>query len=154
MVEEEIKNILKDTASGLEISGVEQIPELDQHECREEHSQLITGEMRLCVGRERSAEKLSDDIPMEKVSYGTDVHSPEKLPKKSQKGEEEYSRKDYALSHPTVDDVALLASWLIVHHLAVRRDRRQGHRRECVHNKVNPKHLRDGQRGVQSDERS
>ena len=43
MVEEEIKNILQGAAASLEVSGVEQIPELEQHESREEHAQLIAG---------------------------------------------------------------------------------------------------------------
>lgn len=50
MVEEEIKNILKDTAVSLEVSGVEQVPELKQHKCREEHTQFIAGKMCLGVG--------------------------------------------------------------------------------------------------------
>ena len=76
--------------------------------------------MCLCVGRERSAEELSDNIPVKQVGNRADVHMPEKLPEKSQIDKEEYSRKGYPLPHPSVDDVALLVAWLVFHNPAVR----------------------------------
>ena len=50
--------------------------------------------------------------------------------------------------------MALRVTRFLVEHLRISRQRRQCHSRKGIHYKVDPKHLRHGQRRVKADERS
>ena len=107
-------------ASGFESFGVEQVPELQEDEGREEYRELAHGGLARRV--EPPAEHSEQDDHEDRAAGGDRAH------------------------HRPRDDARIAPAGAFAHHFVLRRQRCHGHGRQRVHDDVDPQDLRHRER--------
>ena len=128
-----------------ERAGIEHVPELEQHEDREEYALLVC--------REFDAHFAVSGCPGE-VGERRDVGLLHHDEQPDEQGGEEHAHADYAAPHGRADDEVFTPARLVAHDVHRGRQRGQRHGSKGVHDQVYPQHLRHSERRLSSHERA
>ena len=137
--------------SAFEGFGIEQVPELEEHEECEEHRQIVR--------RYRSVNRVKLEIVGKELTgrkgrqFG--FRAVFQILEEAEKHEHEHgTHTDDKPFHRTIDNKVRHLARLVLHHLHARRQRCQREGGKCVHNQVHPQHLCHRQRRVLTGKRT